>query len=160
MAGVAQRRFAPRQDGSLSPIDEAATAAFAATRGVSASAFNALPDAAKAAWYWVAFNESALAELENLPNARLVLYEDLCAHPESVARNLFDFVGLGWHPQTAEFIARSTRHDGEADYYTVFRSSDVVARQWRNTMHPGDQEAVRRVVRQSRLARHWADLYA
>jgi hypothetical protein len=158
MTGVAQRRFAPRADGSLSPIEEAPAVAFAAKCGMDAAAFRALPVAARIAWSWLAFNEVALADLGELPNARMVLYEELCVHPEAVARNLFDFIGLDWHPQTAEFVARSTRHEGEADYFAVFRSSDAVAQQWRSTMLPADQEAVRLVVRHSPLARHWADL--
>jgi hypothetical protein len=157
MAGMAQGRFGG-QRGMINPVEEAASASYAATSGTDPAAFQALPVAAKLAWIWRAFNESALAELLDLPNVSLVLYEDLCDRPEAVAQNLFDFIGLRWHSQTVEFIARSTRHEGSSDYYTVFRSTGVVARQWRSTMHAADQEAVRSVVRDSPLARHWDDL--
>jgi hypothetical protein len=61
-----------------------------------------------------------------LPNARVVLYKELCAAPERVTRELFRFVGLDWHAQTERFIARSTQDDNETDYYAVFRRTSTL----------------------------------
>jgi LPS sulfotransferase NodH len=157
MRGVAERRFKPREDGVLSPSEQAA-AAYAASHGVDAASFGKLPDPAKRAWIWRTFNEPALVGFEGLSNVRLVRYEELCMDPEGVTRELFRFVGLDWHPQTEKFIARSTQQDGESDYYDVFRSSVAVAQRWRQTMAPEDQEAVRLVVRDSPVAHHWPEL--
>jgi hypothetical protein len=157
MRGAAQRRFELRAAGTDMPFDEAQAIGFAARHGVSAPDFQALPDAAKYAWSWRAFNETAFAALDGLPNARVVLYEDLCAAPEAEARDALAFCGLDWNPQTGDFLARSSSHAGSAAYYAVFRNSAGAADRWRATMPAADQAAVRAVVRQSRLARFWRD---
>jgi hypothetical protein len=156
--GAATGRFRSHLDGTGAPVDIASAAVYAASHGVSAAAFEALPAAAKFAWSWRAFNETALNGLAGLPNARIVLYEDLCLRPETVARDLFAFAGLAWNPQTAAFIAQSTTRGDAKDYYAVFRSSTAQVARWRDTMDPGDQEAVRAVMRDSRLAECWPDL--
>ena len=158
MTGAAQRRLATAPSGRLSGYDEAATMEYAARHGVDASGFRALSEAARQAWNWRAFNEPTLAELGALPNVRLVRYEDLCADPDTVARSLFFFLGLSWHRQTADFIARSTHYQGVADYFSVFRSTSEVAGQWRRRMPADAQKAVRSVVLDSPLAGYWNDL--
>jgi LPS sulfotransferase NodH len=158
LRGGAQGRFEARGDGSDPRFDESAAAKLAASRGVDATAFRALPDAAKCAWTWLAFNEVALAGLTGLPNARIVLYEDLCARPEAVTRALFEFVGLSWNPQTEAFINRSVHYDGPSGYYDVFRNSAAAAERWRTSMDQADQHAVRDVIRGSPLAQNWPDL--
>jgi hypothetical protein len=87
------------------------------------------------------------------------MYEELCARPEATVRELFDFVGLDWHNQTASFIDRSTQEDAGDDFFAVFRSSAAVVDRWRQTMSAADQEAVRQVVRRSTLAQLWPDLH-
>jgi hypothetical protein len=158
MVGAAQGRFSGVSAGSLSAAEEAIGVATARHYGTNEDSFQRLPEAARLAWVWRGFNEAMATELLELPNACLVLYEDLCDQPDVIAQNLFDFAGLGWHPQTDEFLARSTQHKGSSDYFAVFRSSSLVARQWRTTMPQADQEAIRSVIRGSPLALHWDDL--
>jgi hypothetical protein len=158
MRGAEQNRFEPRPDGSLGPVGEHSASTLAAAHGIDAAAFRALPTAARFAWIWRSFNEPALARMASLPNARVVLYEELCTAPERVTRELFRFVGLDWHAQTERFIARSTQDDNETDYYAVFRSTSAVAQRWRQTMTRADQEAVRIVVQDSPIASHWPEL--
>lgn len=158
IAGAARNQFKSRNFDADGPFDKAEVMTFAASRGVTPAAFRALPDAGKIAWSWVAFNEAALAGLEGAPNARLVLYEELCARPEPVVRELFDFAGLRWNLQTAGFIDRSTRYEGPEGYFAVMRSSLAAAERWRTTMPAVDQDAVRAVVCPSSLARFWPDL--
>ncbi len=64
--------------------------------------------------------------MASLPNARVVLYKELCAAPERVTRELFRFVGLDWHAQTERFIARSTQDDNETDYYAVCSAAQAL----------------------------------
>jgi hypothetical protein len=158
MRGAEQKRFESRPDDSLGPVGEHSASVLAAAHGIDAAAFRALPTAARFAWTWRSFNEPALTRMASIPNARLVLYEDLCAAPEEVTRELFRFVGLGWHAQTEAFITRSTQDDHETDYYAVFRSTNAVAQRWRQTMTRADQEAVCMVVKDSPVAHHWPDL--
>ncbi len=158
MRGNSQGCFSLREAGTDMPFDEAPTMRFAAERGVDEATFQTLPDAAKYAWDWVRFNETALRQLEALPNARIVVYEELCARPADIARELLEFCGLNWNAQTEAFIANSTHDAGSKGYYAVFRDSVAAAERWRTTMPQEDQDAVRAVVRQSRLAQFWVDL--
>jgi hypothetical protein len=156
LRGVEQRRFELRARYDM-PFNEAQVTSFAAARGVGRKEFQALPVAAKYAWAWLAFNETAFAALAGRPNVRMVLYEDLCNRPEAVTRELFAFVGLVWNPATEAFLARSTKRGRRSHYYSVLQDPSATANRWRSTMTPQDQAAVRAVVRASKLAQFWSD---
>jgi hypothetical protein len=150
MAGVSDRfRSAP---------DMEAAAVWAERHGVGGATFAALPQAAKYAWSWRAFNEPVIEALRDLPNARIVIYEDLCRRPAAVSRDLFTFAGLDWCHEAMAFLGTSTQHDRPAGYYDVYRSTALVAERWRETMSMSDQDAVRTVLSRSSLARCWPDL--
>jgi hypothetical protein len=158
MRGARKGHFELRRNGTNMPYDEAQALAWAGRHGVGQAAFLALPDAAKYAWSWRAFNEIALAELQELPNARVVVYEELCAEPEALSRDILAFIGLDWNPQTAAFVMRSSRHEGQAGYYAVYRSSAAAADSWRSSMTVADCETVMAVARDSPLTRFWPNL--
>jgi LPS sulfotransferase NodH len=158
MRGNRQRRFDLRTTGTDMPFNEAAAVSHAAASGVTEAAFQALPDAAKYAWSWRSFNETAYADLASQHNVHIVPYEALCADPVTVAGGVLAFIGLDWTPATADFVARSAAHQGEAGYYAVYRNAVAAAESWRRTMEPADIAAVRAVVAGSLLARFWPDL--
>jgi hypothetical protein len=158
MRGNRQRRFDLKTGGTDMPFDEAATRPFAAAHGISDQLFSVLPEAAKYAWSWRAFNEPAYAALAAQPNVHVVLYEALCARPQTQARRILTFAGLEWNAQTENFVARSTLHQANADYCGIFRDASAAAEAWRKTMSPSDQETVRAVVAASPVARFWPDL--
>jgi hypothetical protein len=158
MRGTSDGRFDLAEAGTDMPFDEASAIGFAGCHGVDEVAFQRLPDAAKYAWSWRAFNETAHGSIERRSNARVVVYEDLCANPTSEARRILEFTGLPWHQQTEAFLARSTSYDGPAGYYAVVRNSIAAAERWRTSMSREDQHAVRAVVRDSPLIRYWPDL--
>lgn len=158
MRGNRDRRFDLKTEGTDMPFDEATALAFAAAHGVDDRTFQALPDAAKYAWSWRAFNEPAYAALAAQPNVHVVLYEALCAEPETLSRRILKFADLDWNPQTRDFVARSTLHQGPAGYYAIFRDAVAAAENWRKTMPPDDRTAVRSVAAGSPLARFWPDL--
>ncbi|WP_428487723.1 sulfotransferase [Rhodopila sp.] len=160
MAGWADGRFAASGTGSGEPVDLAEAVSFAATKGVGKREFDALSDAGKLAWGWLAFNEPAVERLQHQPNARIVIYEDLCRQTESLSKDLFAFAGLEWQQQTAAFLAASTRGGQSLGYYDVIRVTAVVADRWRQSMSRPDQDAVRAIVRTSPLTRYWSDLAA
>jgi hypothetical protein len=153
LQGITQRRFDLRKAGL--PYHEDRSIEFAAQHNVGEAAFRALPDVAKYAWDWVAFNETALDALSNQPNVRTVLYEDLCARPEAVARGLFAFSGLSWHPNTKAFLRGSTTYTRKSHYYDVFQDSGAVMDRWRSTMTPQDQALVRAVVQRFKVGHFW-----
>ena len=158
MRGNRQARFELKTEGTAMPFDEAATRPFAAAHGISDRSFPALPEAAKFAWSWRAFNEPAYAALAAQPNVHVVLYEALCARPQTQARRILTFAGLEWNAQTENFVARSILHQANADYYGIFRDASVAAEAWQKTMSLADQAAVRAIVAASPLARFWPDL--
>ena len=158
MRGHRQRRFDLRKKGTDMPFDEAAAVRFAAVHGVDGPAFQALPDAAKYAWSWRAFNEPAYDALAPQRNVHVVVYEALCLEPAALARRILAFAGLEWTEQSAAFVARSATHQGAAGYYGIFRDAVSAAENWRDVMAPEDQVAVRSVVAGSPLAKLWLDL--
>jgi Sulfotransferase family len=158
MRGTRDRRFALAEPGTDMPFDEAGAVAFAARHGVGEEAFQRLPNAAKYAWSWRAFNETSWASFSGQNNVRVVVYEDLCARPAAEARAFLEFAKLTWHSQTETFLARSTNYDGPAGYYAVVRNSIAAAERWRTSMAREDQDAVRAVVRDSPLGGYWPDL--
>ncbi|MBS0640412.1 MAG: sulfotransferase [Proteobacteria bacterium] len=160
MRGNRQKRFDLRTTGTDMPFDEAQAVAYAAGFGVQDAAFQALPDAAKYAWSWRAFNEPAYDALAPCLNVQVVLYEALCADPLAQSRRILDFAGLDWNQQTEDFVTRSTTHDGNAGYYAIFQNAVAAAERWRQSMSAADQAAVRSVIARSPLARFWPDLAA
>lgn len=157
LAGVAGHRFQGTGVEAGQLIDVAAAEAIARDRGITAAAFRDLPTAAKCAWAWLAFNEPAVMAMQNLPNTRIVIYEELCRDPQTAARDLFDVTQLSWSHQTSRFLRVSTQTDRSYDYYDVFRTTNQVAERWRKTMSREDQAAVRDVIATSPLAQFWKD---
>jgi hypothetical protein len=156
LRGITHQRFDLRKAGM--PYHEDRAVEFAARHGVGEAEFRASPDVVKYAWDWVAFNETALAGLSNQPNVRTVLYEDLCARPEAVARELFAFSDLGWHPNTEAFLQRSTTYVWKSDYYDVLQDTGAVMDRWRSEMTQQDQALVRAVVQQFKVGHFWQDV--
>ncbi len=157
MRGMRQNRFELRNGGAL-PINAIAAMACAERYGVTSRQFDDLPDVARYAWGWVAFNESALTSLDGLANFKVLRYEDLCEQPEAVARDLFAFAGLGWHAQTENFLNRSTHYEGPSRYYGVFQDTQAVAHRWRTEMDPADISAVEEIVALSPASRWFSTL--
>jgi hypothetical protein len=158
MRGARDGRFALAEPGTHMPFDEAEAVRFAACHGVDEPAFQRLRDAAKYAWSWRAFNETAWAAVAGQCNALVVVYEQLCAQPAAAAQAILAFAGLSSHGRTEAFLARSTKHVGAAKYYAVMRNSNAAAERWRTAMAREDQDAVRAVVRGSPLIGYWPDL--
>lgn len=157
LRGARQGRFELRGGGNL-PIHQTRAMQHAALYGIDATAFEALPDAAKCAWDWVAFNEIVEAAVRGLSNVRTVLYEDLTSQPEQVVRDLFSFSGLSWDQQTADFLRTSANAESDSGYYNVVKNASQTAQRWRSEMSEEDSRAVVAVARQSSLARYWPDL--
>jgi hypothetical protein len=95
-----------------------------------------MPAAERLAWRWVIYNEKAADELSGNPRAMTLYYEELCARPPEIARALFRFVELDWHPQSQQFVASSTS--------TASTTSIRMARKWRwrNELGPAEAERV------------------
>jgi hypothetical protein len=88
--------------------------------GLTLERLQAMTPAERLTWRWVVFNEKAIDDTAGLANCRVVRYEDVCADPFGVAKDLFRFAGLGWSKQTERFITASTSTHNHA-YYSVSR---------------------------------------
>ena len=115
-----------------------------------------MPAAERLAWRWVIYNEKAADELCGNPRAMTLYYEELCARPPEIARALFQFVELDWHPQSQLFVANSTS-DSRSDYYSVFKNPLESAWRWRKELDPAEAERVLEIVAQSRVARPYLE---
>ena len=102
------------------------------------------------AYRWAVFNDRVYRGLHGQPNARLLSYEALCADPIAMARALFGWVGLDWHPDCEAFLAASIASKGDASgYHDLTRNPMTAANKWRDQMPPADQERVLAICRRS-----------
>jgi sulfotransferase family protein len=121
--------------------------------GLSSERFRSMRPLEQLAWNWAILNEKALEELSDRNTVKVVLYEDLCLEPLSVARDLFDFVGLDWPAQTEAFLRRSMSLHGPERYYQVFRDTRTALAKWRTQLSQAEQESVHAIVRQTTIGR-------
>ena len=155
--GARDHRFELSQSSGAMPLDADRAMAFAARHGVSPAAFQHISPAAQFAWSWREFNETAMASIENQPNAMVVVHKDLCFRPIEKSREVMDFTGLLWAAQTEHFLAESSHHQGFEEYYDIRRDTASVPDRWRRSLSLGDQQRVRAVVRESPLMRYWPE---
>lgn len=88
---------------------------------------------------------------EQFPERVYVLrYEDAVRNPSGVFANVFDFFGLSFEQQTAEFLAKSTSTHSE-NYYAVFKEASVADR-WRDELEPEIAAEIEEDLRGTRLA--------
>ena len=110
-----------------------------------------LPPEERLAWRWVLMQEKILADIERCGRVLTVRYEDICAEPVEATQKMFQFVGLGWNPQTEKFVRASTQASG-ADYYSVFKDPRSSAERWRTELSPQVIDRVMGILRNSAVA--------
>lgn len=128
----------------------------AARHGLTEPVLRRLTLVEQLAWMWVVQNETALADLAGpvaAGQARVLTYRDLRAAPETEARALFAFAGLGWTAQTAAFLTDSTRFAGRPGYFAVRRNTAAPERKWREVLNADDRARIAAIVRHSTLTR-------
>jgi Sulfotransferase family len=106
--------------------------------GFTKERYDELPILDCHAWAWAFLHEKLFKETTNLPNVRLLRYEDLCCDPETQARALLEFAQLPWAAETSKFIDRSTRASGTARYFSVYRDPMDAATKWRRELAPDE----------------------
>jgi hypothetical protein len=98
----------------------------------------------KMAYQWMIQNDKVWAEMAGDRRYAMVRYEDLCANPRRVMRQLFDFAALSWSGQTERFIASlERRQDRRVAYHGVMRSPTAAVDRWRSQL---DHEQIGRIV--------------
>jgi hypothetical protein len=124
-------------------------------RGLDLPAFRTMLPVERLAWRWVIYNEAALTVCAS-DRCLVMPYEKVCQEPLARTRQMFDFVGLAWHPQTAEFVNASTTRE-QAAYYSVFRDPLKAANKWREALPAELVARIRAVVGDTAPAQHYAD---
>jgi len=123
--------------------------------GLDMPAFRAMDPVERLAWRWAIFNDKALADLDGAPNVRVTRYEDLCADPIAVGRDLFAFAGLNWHPAVERFALASSGATGSNTYDRVFRDSLKTANAWRTKLDAGQIAMIERIAARSRAGAYY-----
>ena len=134
------------------PVEEVLQTQEARRYGLTSERFNSLPLVEQLAWNWAILNEKAIHDLADVETARVLYYQDLGTNPLAESRALFEFAGLSWEPQTADFIRRSTTSSGPDRYYKIFKNPTQAMTRWRRELSLEDQRRIFAIVRQTSLA--------
>lgn len=138
-------------------VDHPPPERYAARYGLDAARFAALSRGEKHAWHWALLNERAMEALDATGRGMVIRYEDLCADPEARAREILDFAGLAWNPQTERFLRASTTYSGADRYYQIFKNTNEAVNRWRSEMPVEDQRAIIEAIRDTRAGRLFAE---
>jgi hypothetical protein len=120
----------------------------AKARGLTLEAVSEMHPLEQRTWLWALSNEKMLLEAKDEPNCTCIRYEDLCADPEGVSRQLFERAGLAWHPQTEAFVRQSTTTEND-NYYSVYKNPAASANKWRTELADEDVKRILAVVQGS-----------
>jgi len=150
LEGIDREKFAGRtprfeDDGLLRALAETVQAK---RRGLSYDRLAAMAPIERLAWMWALPNEKAMEDILDDPNVRMLRYDDLCASPTNMARDLFRFAGLSWDPRVDDFIRDSTdpHHAANGRYYSVFRDPGQSVNRWRSLLTAEQVDAIRHAV--------------
>jgi hypothetical protein len=117
---------------------------------------DALGPVGRNALLWRIECERSLAAVRDRPNAKLVVYEELCRDPAAIARELFEFLALDYGPATEAFLGASTepgvspRGDASAhSYFSVYRNPLDSMDKWRRTLAPEARATLEEVLESS-----------
>jgi hypothetical protein len=124
--------------------------------GLTLDALRAVHPVERMAWRWVLFLDMAVAGTAGVGNCRLLRYEDLCAAPVDGTRELFEFTGLGWHPQTERFLRESTEGEN-AQYFGLRKDPLRSANKWQSELAHADVQRILGVIARSPVGRLYLD---
>jgi hypothetical protein len=124
--------------------------------GLTLGDLRAMHPVERMAWRWVLSHEKTMADTAGLDGCRWLRYEDLCEEPFRHARELFQFTGLGWHPQTERFLQESTGAEDD-HYFSVRKDSRRSASKWRSELPAEDTRRILDTVARSPAGRLYLD---
>lgn len=139
------------QFSSRIPAAELLLSPLAREVGLTEGQFRQLPVLEQLAWNWALLNQKAVEELEGRANVKIVHYHDLCTAPMRAAREVFDFLGLDWHPQTEEFIRACVDYDGRDPAFRLYRNARRSLNRWQGDLRQEDRDRIEAVARKSPL---------
>ena len=110
-------------------------------RKLTIERFLAMSPIERLAWRWALVNEKALTDTSGLFNVKVIRYEDLCADPIGVSRELITFAGLTWQQQTAQFVSSSVEQE-RASYYAVYKHPLRAAMKWKDELTAAEIDSI------------------
>jgi hypothetical protein len=111
------------------------------------------------AYRWAAWNDMFVRLAETHENARVLVYEDLCARPTAAARELFAWTGVDWRPEVEAFLRAVETAEGDAEgYHDLRRNPLTAANRWRKTITQDDYRMIANICRPSAAARLFPEL--
>ena len=132
----------------------------AAQRGLTLERLKSMSFEERLACRWMLHNEKVLNEMQDNPNYKIVLYEELCQHPREVTQKLFRFSGMDWSTQTERFIYR-VRHSKSANtrYFQVIRKPTSSLFRWKQELNETQIARILNVVADSVPGRLYSNCY-
>ncbi len=156
LRGEATQRFSGPGEDDLWLLKMLLDTPAAKTHHISLDDIEKLTPEERLTWRWVLIQEKILADVANCERVLTLRYEDICAEPLALTRQMFQFADLEWHPQTEEFVRASTQGTN-TDYYSVFKHPQRSALRWRSELPPQVIERILRILRNSSVARFYPD---
>lgn len=90
----------------------------------------------------------------NIPNFKVVVYEDLCKDPVNGTQDIFNFLGWKMTDMTQQFLRSSTSKASQG-YWSVYKDPLEIANKWKSVMHEDEKNKVLEVVGDSKLMDFW-----
>jgi hypothetical protein len=94
-------------------------------------------------WYWRYFNETVYEIGHGFPHYRMVVYEDLAAHPVDETKRAYDSIGLEWNEEIATWTA------------DLCAKSTMLAAKWQQELTPEQKHLADRFAEESPLWNSW-----
>ena len=131
------------------------TTDFAKSQHLDMEVLKSLTTVQRLAWRWLIYNEVALTELQAYKDRTLIVfYDELCAEPIELSKNIFEFLDLDWCRQTQDFLDQSVSVS-QASYYSVFKDPKKSSQSWKSKL-PGEAvEAIKEIVMRGQYSRQF-----
>lgn len=111
----------------------------------------------KEALLWRIDVEKGISATQTYENALLVIYENLCDNPLTIAKQVFTHFGLDFSSQTSDYLNALTQSEpsetlhefGVKSYFSVNKNPALMKDKWKQKMTSADQQRVLSLVQSS-----------
>lgn len=102
----------------------------------------------KLAYQWMLNNDKVATEMADDPRYIRLRYEDLCADPKGVMRDLMAFAGLPWSAQTDRAIDGTVRSEADQDeaYFSTRKAPRQAAMKWTSDLDAATIDRIMGIV--------------
>ncbi len=117
--------------------------------GFSMEQFKAMNPAQRLAVRWLVYNEKALDDIEQNPNIKLFIYEDICEKPQAGFEALYQHLNITNNGEIEEYVKETTTSE-ESAYYSINKDPLQSALKWRKQLSAEDQLAIKDILQGTR----------